>query len=151
MGYADITAEQIAAVDEMAALSHTIRQATAPRRFERTKGLTYIEVPAEYFGRVVIGCYYEPAQPARPTSAYVFSRTGDPGDRRHWNLFGSHGVHLRQSSWRKSRGYLVSRLQNLRARALEDRAIEQARRGGRRVPLELPCADLGAAPLRQMP
>ena len=77
--------------------------------------------------------------------------TGDPGDRRHWNLFGSHGVHLRQSSWRKSRGYLVSRLQNLRARALEDRAIEQARRGGQRVPLELPCADLGAAPLRQMP
>ena len=62
------------------ALFATIRQATEPRRFVRSEGLAYLEVEAEYLGRVVVGCYYEPAQPARPTSAAVYARTGDPGE-----------------------------------------------------------------------
>lgn len=46
---------------------------------ERSKGMDYFEVDAEYFGSVIVGCYYSPAIPDRITSAYTLSRTGDPG------------------------------------------------------------------------
>ena len=49
-------------------------------RFERAGHLTYFSVPAEYFGAVIVGCYYEPSQPARPSSWHSLVACGDPGD-----------------------------------------------------------------------
>lgn len=65
--------EQVAAMDDMGSLCDAVS-------FKRDPALTYFSVPAEYLGRVVVGCEYEPAEPARKTSAHAYVTTGDPGD-----------------------------------------------------------------------
>jgi hypothetical protein len=59
---------------------------------------------------------------------------GDVCDKASWNQFGSYGVHMMQSSWRKSLGSLRRRILNHQARRNEDRAIAAARAGYRQPP-----------------
>lgn len=50
----------------------------------------------------------------------------DMCDRRYWNLVGSYGVHLMQSSWRTRQGFRT-RLINLLSRRVEARALKLAK------------------------
>jgi len=56
---------------------------------------------------------------------------GDVCNKASWNQFGTYGVHMMQSSWRRGLGFLRRRILNHQGRRNEDRAIAAARAGFR--------------------